>query len=612
MATTIRSTSLDFNSIKNNLKTFLLQKDEFKDFNFEASALSNLLDVLAYNTHYNGLIANFALNESFLTTAQLRSSALSIAEGMGYLPKSVTASKATVNISLTNTTSGRDSVIEVEAGLKFNGTINNTQYVFQTLNKIRAEDDGSGLYRFYDTETNSFDIPIYEGSAKTKTFRIDDISTAGTVYVIPDQRLDTATVSVKVYESFTGASYRDYQNILNATEITDQTSLYVLREAPNGEYELVFGAGNILGITPEPGNKAVISYLRPAGAEANGIRVFIPQSTVTLGGSAYTLSVTRVSESFGGSEKEDIESIRKNAPYQYSTQNRMVTANDYTSIAFRNYSPYISDIQSFGGQDAEFPEFGVVFMCIKFVDGTTDANKALVRNGITELANNLAVLTFDVKFIDPVITYVESDVYFQFNPDLTTYTVGRIRDDVKTTVLNYYDNNIGNFLESFRRSNMLSLVDDVSPAVLSSRADIRIQQRITPTLNTQRDYVLNMPVPIAAPDKDTYVITSTLFNYANSSYPCIIKNKLGTNILQIIAQDSTSSVIVDNAGNYTAATGRIELIGFKPSSILGGTSKIKIKAVPSNQSAISPIRNNILEHDESQSVVTAVIVQSTW
>ena len=114
MATTIKSTALSFDAIKNNLKTFLADKPEFNDYNFEASGLSNILDVLAYNTHYNALTANFALNESFLGTAQLRSSLVSLAEGIGYIPDSKTASKAVLNLSLNlSGVTGRPSTLQI-------------------------------------------------------------------------------------------------------------------------------------------------------------------------------------------------------------------------------------------------------------------------------------------------------------------------------------------------------------------------------------------------------------------------------------------------------------------------------------------------------------------
>ena len=197
MATTIKSTNLDFTSIKNNLKTFFAQQDEFADYNFEASGLSNILDVLAYNTHYNGLIANFALNESFLGTAQLRSSLVSLAEGIGYIPKSKTASRAVVNFSVDlSSVSERPSSVSLAPGVRFESSVDDITYTFQTRETVTGTDDGSGIYRF-KTPAGSANITIFEGTQRTKTFIADAVS-QNALYIIPDKNLDLETAIVRV------------------------------------------------------------------------------------------------------------------------------------------------------------------------------------------------------------------------------------------------------------------------------------------------------------------------------------------------------------------------------------------------------------------------------
>ena len=187
--TTVKSTALDFDSIKNNLKTFLANKDEFKDYNFEASGLSNILDVLAYNTHFNGLIANFALNESFISTAQLRSSIVSLAEGIGYVPDSKTSAQATVKLSTSLAgVSGRPSQIQIPSGFKFTATVDDEDYVFQTQENLTGVDDGFGFYEFKTANASNI-ITIFEGTAKTKTFLITEQSESA-VYIIPDANMD--------------------------------------------------------------------------------------------------------------------------------------------------------------------------------------------------------------------------------------------------------------------------------------------------------------------------------------------------------------------------------------------------------------------------------------
>ena len=606
--TTIKSTSLDFNAIKNNLKTFLQSKEEFTDYNFEASGLSNILDVLAYNTHYNALLANFTLNESFLTTAQLRGSVVSLASSIGYIAHSKRSSVAIVNLRLDlSGVVNRPSIIQLSSGTKFNGSVDNVNYVFQTRETLTASDD-SGIYIFKDV-LGSSDIKLYEGLTATKTFLVGSYE-ENPIYVIPDLQMDTSTAIVSVKSSPSADDAVTYTNITEATDINETSTLYVLREAPNGFYELSFSNGTTLGITPSSGNQITVSYLRVTGPDANGANIFVPQNAVNVNGTDYTLSVTTSSTASGGSEKENIESIRKNAPYQYAAQNRLVTAADYSAIALREYGSFIEDIQAWGGQDNLQPEFGTVYMSIKFKDGVQASIQQTIKDGIIALANDLSVVSFTVRFTDPIITYLETNLFFQFNQNLTTFTIGRTENDVEAVVRNYFTNNTGGFFESFRRSNMLALVDDVSGAVLSSRCDVRLQQRITPELSTSKSYTLKYPVPIEAPNSQTHTITSSLFRYSGVTSACSIKNKLGTNILQVVANNAANDVIVDDVGSYVAGTGVLNLVGFEPTAITAGVNYLKIKAVPGNQSAVSPTLNNIIEFDEGESFSRGVPVAS--
>ena len=235
MATTINSTSLDFDTIKNNLKVFLENSGEFNTYNFQASGLSSILDVLAYNTHYNALTANFALNESFLSTAQLRSSILSLAEGIGYVADSRTSSQALVNLSLNlSGVSGRPSTIQINENFKFNSSVDDTNYTFQTREDISATDDGDGVYTFKDASGDT-KIKILEGTARTKTF-IALKATDNPVYVIPDKNVDISSCIVRVYDSGTSSTFTTYLNLVNASKIDENYTLYILREAPNGFY----------------------------------------------------------------------------------------------------------------------------------------------------------------------------------------------------------------------------------------------------------------------------------------------------------------------------------------------------------------------------------------
>jgi len=613
MATTIKSTNLDFTSIKNNLKTFLAQQDEFADYNFEASGLSNILDVLAYNTHYNGLIANFALNESFLGTAQLRSSLVSLAEGIGYIPKSMTASRAVVNFSVNlSNLSNRPSIVSLTPGLLFTSAIDDVTFTFQTRETVSATDDGSGVYKF-QTATGSSNITIFEGSQKTKTFVADAIS-QDALYIIPDKNLDIDTVIVRVYESPTSVDFTTYTNIKNATLINSQTAIYIIKESPNGFFELSFGDGNTFGVTPKAGYKIEVDYLSVTGSDANEGTTFSSISTVNVGGTNvgqgtnYPIIATTVTNSLGGDVKETDQSIRTNAPFQYASQNRMVTSDDYSSLVLRNFSTLIKDIKAYGGEEALKPEFGAVFMSIVFEDDVPTSTQTTTKNSIQELVDQLSVVSFRLRFVDPVKTFIETGTFFQFNNKLTTLSLNTITDNVNTVVTNYFNNNLGKFGQSFRRSNLLTLIDGISPAVLSSRIIVKMQQRFTPLLGQQNNIVLRFPTSIAVPDDVDYIVGSTAF--AVNGISCSFKNQLSSDKLQIVSLDG-NTVIVDNAGSFNSAAGTLTINGFIPNAIIGGVNNIKISVLPANQSAVSPLREDILNFDASQSFATAVPVTST-
>lgn len=604
MATTIKSTALDFNNIKNNLKQYLAAQSEFTDYNFEASALSNLLDVLAYNTHINALIANFALNESYLGTAQLRSSLVSLAEGIGYIPDTDTASQAVVNITLdASDDAGRNADIQLPVGTSFTTNVDDVSYTFQTNDIYFASDDGTGTYEF-KTSAGSSEVVLFEGTQKTKTFFVGE-TTENPVYVIPDTKLDADTVKVRVYESATSSSFTTYNALSAASTINANSTIYILKEAPNGFFEITFGDGVTFGKAPISGQKIEISYISTNGAVANGAAVFTPTSQFSAGlTSPVNLTVITTTNSVGGDEKETVESIRKNAPFQYATQNRMVTAADYSALILRNYSTLIQDIISWGGEENTKPDFGAVYVSILFEEDVSADTISTTKTGIRDLAAQLAVISFRIEFEDPVTTFIEVQNFFQFNPNLTTDTLNTVQSNVLEEIQNYFTLNTGKFNQSFRRSNLLSLIDDESPAVLSSRANIKMQQRVTPTLNAKNNFTLRFPAAIAIPDDNEFSITSSSFNIGSQT--CSLRNRLSSNVLEAV-ETVTGDIVVDNVGSYNATTGIVTIAGLEPTSVLGAEDFIKVSCVPANQSAITPTRNEVLEYDANASFATGVI-----
>lgn len=601
MATTIKSTQLDFDTIKGRLKDYLKQQTEFEDYDFEASGLSNILDVLAYNTHFNGLTANFALNESFINTAQLRSSVVALAEGLGYVPSSFTSSQAALNLAVLVSGSGdRPTSITLPRGTTFSSSVDGVAYTFQTRENFSGTDDGNGTYQFLNAD-GGIGIPVFEGTEKTKTFFVGD-TTDTQIYVIPDATMDTSTIRVRVFPSSSSTTFTTYLNIVDAIRITNTSAFYQIKETPNGFYEIIFGDGTSTGVAPVAGNKIVIDYLSTVGSTANGCTTFTTEAIVTVNNTNYNVTTSTESASAGGSFKENIESIRQNAPIAFSSQRRMVVAEDYRALVLAKFGSFLDDVFAYGGNDSVPREYGKVFIGLKFKDNISLDSQQNVKDRIrTELTDNLSIMSITTNFVDPITTKMILTTTFNLDPDLTSLTPQGMEAQVQNTINNYFATNLKRFNKVFRRSNLLTPIDALDAAILNSKMDVQLMQGFIPTLNTSLQYKITFPVIIAAPDNSTFIVTTTNFTFNNRL--CFIRNKLGSNKLQIITVDG--DVEIDNIGSYDQDTGVVTLVGFKPSGFSG--SQIDVKITPANQNTVRPLRNFILDIDTSLSTSRAIL-----
>ena len=600
MATTIRSTQLDFDTIKGRLKDFLKQQTEFQDYDFEASGLSNILDVLAYNTHFNGLTANFALNESFINTAQLRSSVVALAEGLGYVPTSFTSSQAALNLSVLVTGSNRPTTITLPRGTTFSSSVDGVAYTFQTRENFVGTDDGNGTYQFLNANGET-GIPVFEGTEKTKTFFVGD-TTDQQIYVIPDVTMDTSTIRVRVFPTSSATTFDTYLNIVDGIRITNESAFYQIKETPNGFYEIIFGDGISTGLAPKAGNKIVIDYLSTVGSTANGAATFSTEAVVTVNSVNFNVTTTTESISAGGSFKESIESIRQNAPIAFSSQRRLVTAEDYKALVQTKFGAFLDDVISFGGADNVPRVYGKVFIGLKFKDSITLDTQQTVKDRITtELTDNLAIMSITTDFVDPITTNMILSTTFNLDPDLTSLTPQAMEAQVQNTINNFFTTNLKRFDKVFRRSNILTLIDALDPAILNSKMEVQLMQGFIPTLNTSLQYKIIFPVILATPDDSTFTVTTTNFTFNNKT--CFIRNKLSSNKLQVITIDGV--VEVDNIGSYESSTGTVTLVGFKPSGFNG--SQIDVKVIPANQNTVRPLRNFILDIDTDLSTSRSLL-----
>ena len=632
--TTIKSSDLDFQNLKETLKTFLKESGEFADYDFEGAGLSNILDVLSHNTHLSALIANFALNESYLVTAQLRPSVVSLAESLGYIPDSKKSAEATVNLTINAVgVPGLAEVAVLQPGeLVLRGSKDDIDYTFTNRDSLIANAQGTGIYTFAPFDAPDEPIKVYEGIERDQNFIVG--TEEDTVYVVPDPNIDIETAIIKVFTDQGssvvdgGSAFNIYTNLLDATTIDEASRLYVLREAPNGYYELTFGNGNSLGEAPTAGNVVNVNYLRTRGKEANGIRSLVLKQPIAINEqqiSPDNISVTMLTTTAGGGDKESIESMRKNAPFQYAAQNRMVTSLDYSALILKRFSTFIEDIKSWGGEDDPKPDYGKVFTSIVWKEGLENSTIAGVRKDILALADDFSIVSFDLKFTDPVTTYISTETFFQFNPSLTGINSSTIRNNVERSIAKYFEENTGKFDQVFRRSNMLTEIDATDPSVLSSRSKTVIQRRILPLLNFEYNYEQTFPTAIQVPDSsDEASVYSSLFTHKNQI--CYIRNKLLDRVrlteenaptqfrvgpsraLEVVTQ--SGRVLIENVGEYFPETGRVKITGLNVQNVPGGKNFIKIFAIPANQSVVVSELNNIIKFDPEESFTKAIVVET--
>ena len=600
--TTVKSTDLDFENIKTSLKNFLKTDTQFADYDFDASGLNNILDVLAYNTHVNGLTANFALNEAFLNTAQLRSSVVSHAETLGYEVRSRVASKALVELSVNlSGVTGRPAQIHLNSGTQFTSSVDGVSYTFRTLETFFARDNGSGLYQL-QTNEGSNDIPIFEGTEKTKTFLVGETSERQ-VFVIPDSEIDTKTATVLVYDTASSTNFIQYTPLAEASTIDKDTTVFTIRETPNGFYELNFGDGISFGKKPDAGNKVIVTYLATKGPDANLADTFTATSNVTIGGANYSITAVTSAESTGGALRQSIESVRQLAPLAFATQQRMVTSADYKAVIMSNFSA-VTDTAVWSGDQNVPVDYGKVYISLNFPTGTAEATKTETQNNIvSNFTDTLGIMSIETEFVDPVDVFLELVVNFDFDPSLTGFTLTSTENSIYNFITTFFTRNLNTFDKIFRRSNLLTEIDALDPAILSSRCETKVQIRMSPVIGINNTEVLAFPMKIATPDDINHIVESSVFTFEDKV--CQIKNILSGTTLQII--DVDGNVLLDNVGEYKPADGQVEIIGFNPQAFIGGDTFIKFSVTPENQSVVKPLRNYILRFDTSRSSATATI-----
>ena len=438
MSSNLKVTELDFFQVRENLKDYLKTQTKFKDYDFDGSGISVLLDILAYNTHYNAINANMAINEIFLDSAQLRNNVVSHAKMLGYVPRSMNSAFAYIDVEVINP-SGAPSSLTINRGTEFTTVVNGTQYTFTVL-ESQSISSTNGVYRF----TN---LKINEGKIINYSHTVDSFDNTQ-YFDIPDASIDISSLVVKVRANATTTSYDVYTVVRNFVDINSNTKAYFLQEGIDGTYQVYFGDG-IAGKKLEAGNVVELEWLSTNGSLANGASLFTLATTIQ-GNS--NVDIATLYKAAGGGERENIDSIKFNAPLSYVAQNRVVTPDDYRAAIINNY-PNIDTVAVWGGEENDPPDYGKAYISIKPSNAETLSltEKQFIRDQILKTRN---VVSITPELVDPEYTYIKLEVFFKYDPNLTNKTAGELRQVVSNVISNYNDTELKRFDGVFRHSKL--------------------------------------------------------------------------------------------------------------------------------------------------------------
>ena len=598
MATKLEISELDFDGIKENLKTFLSQQDEFTDYDFEGSGMSILLDVLAYNTHYLGYNANMLANEMFLDSADLRSSVVSKAKQVGYTPTSSIASKAIIDV-VVNSASGAS--LTMSAGTKFTTTVNEQSYSFVNKADVTIT-PVDGVYKFSNLEIQEGSYLNFKYTASTS-----DLEQR---FIIPNDNVDTSSLTVKVQESSSDSTTNTYTLASGLTGLDSTSQVYFLQEVENGRYEVYFGDG-VLGKAIADGNIVILDYIHCNGSLPNGA------STFTLSGSIGGFSsatITTITNATDGSNPESIASIKYNAPRDYASQDRAVTAEDYKVLVKSLYAN-AQAVQVYGGEDAEVPSYGKVFISVKAKSGSNLT--VATKNSIVQSLKQYAVASVRPEIIDPETTFIRLTTDFKYDSDKTTKDVSTLRTNIRNQISIYNQNNLQNFTGIFRYSKLLETINDADSSILSNITTVKMFKTITPTLNSALKYTISFNNAFYNPHSGHNasgggVIDSTGFKISNdSSTNEHFLDDDGAGNLRVYYLSGTTRVYTSSTfGTVNYTTGQVVLTSANITSISnvdGATSTIiRVFAIPDSNDIV-PVRNQVLQIDTTNSTISGEV-----
>lgn len=589
----IQVADLDFNSIKNNLKTYLQSQDTLKDYNYEGAALSNLLDVLSYNTQYNAYYLNQVANEMFLDSAIQRSSVVSQAKVLNYTPKSAIAPSATVNLTFSGVTDS--SLTLPKYNLFLSEAIDGINYAFVSSD--------STTVNVYNNVAKFENIEIKQGVATIVNYVVNSIENPSFTFEIPDDGVDTTTLRVIVQNSATDTTQTTYTLADNYLSLYKNSTVYFLQESLKGTYEVYFGDG-IIGNRLTDGNIVYISYVVTSGTGAAGANNFVLMNPLS-GYSNYVLnSVTAATQ---GGDKESINSIKFQAPKAYAAQNRAVSKNDYiTAIQQNTLGISFDAVNVWGGEENDPPIYGQVFVCLK-PSGSYNLTQTQKQRIVSEVIKPISVLTVTPTIVDPDYTYIKLNLNVYYDPSKTSLTSAQLESGLKTAIYNFSSTSLNTFNSTFNSYDLLNTIQNYNNSILTSEYKIQLQKKFFPNLGTPTTYNLYYNVPIekgiflsgvgSSPSMqyldptnlaniiegiyieevpsstyglDTISVINPGFGYQSTPKVTILGDGTGATAHAVISGGSIKNIIIDTPGvNYTSAVAIITAVDGDTTGQLG-------------------------------------------
>jgi len=537
----IKIDELSFEGIKTNLKTFMKGQTTFKDYDFEGSALAVLIDILAYNTHYNAIYTNLAINEMFLDSASKRDSVVSICKMLGYTPRSARSSKASVNVTVKNYTSSTNTLTLPAKSVFTTTNAEGTNLYFSNKDSVIVPLN-NGYYSFSDLE-------IYEGIYYTQKYIVGP----GVRYVIPNIPCDTSSIEVYVSDSVSSADTTLFTLADYSIAASGSSAIYWLKEIEETKYELEFGDGAI-GKQLATGNLVRIVYRTTSADNSNGCKTFKLDPGLYSGAS---IAVSTTSVAMGGADAETLESIKFNAPRAFSTQNRAVTENDFKNLVFQGFTN-VKSINVWGGEENNPPQYGKVYLSIqpKTSDYLTDLEKTYIKN---EILKPKAIVTSTVEIVDPIYLNIILSTTAYYNSKATSNSSSVIAGLITNTIVNY-NNELMKFDSVFRQSKISRLIDASDKSIQNNITKVTLSKELTPKYNVNAQYYIDVGNPLYYSGVPEEVVQSS--GFYTSEYPdkvCYFKDD-GVGNIFLYYTDSGKEVIVNSTlGTVAYSTGIINI-----------------------------------------------------